>query len=59
MIDMIIQSFIVRIYRLDSEREQMVGTVQTPESDTPLTFHGIDELWDALRTLGQKKANKG
>ncbi len=56
---MMVQSFIVRIYRFDSKRDHLAGTIQIPESGTRLTFKGVDELWDTLKVLikqGQKES---
>ncbi len=48
---MLVRSFIVRIYQFDGKRDTVAGTILVPESDTLLTFRGIDELWDTLKTL--------
>ncbi len=59
--NVIVQSFIIRIYRFDNERSQIAGTIQTPESETRLAFRGVDELWDALKVLvkqGQQESSR-
>jgi len=56
---MMVQSFIVRIYRFDNEQDHLAGTIQIPESGARLSFKGADELWDTLKTLvkqGQKES---
>ncbi len=55
---MIVQSFIVRIYRFDKGRDSLAGTILNPESDTTLTFKGIDELWNTLNILVKQKNNE-
>jgi len=46
------RSFIVRIYRFDNDRSDLLaGIIQMPESEVQLTFRGMDELWDALKVL--------
>jgi len=55
---MVVQSFIVRIYHFNDRSDDMTGTIQTPESETHLAFHGIEELWDILRMLVKKEAQE-
>ncbi|GEM_PF-2883515 len=54
-IDVVVQSFIVRIYRFDNGRDSLAGTILNPESDTTRTFRGFDELWSTLNILVKQR----
>jgi hypothetical protein len=43
------QSFIVRFYRFDTQKpDSVVGTVQAAESGLPVSFTGMEGLWEAM-----------